>query len=93
MARMEKSSHDKLKGRYVKFLVRDIHNPHPVAILHELHANEQLQGKVLDLSHDARAENAAFVIVKVPRLREHCIVSVDSIKGTRRPKARRRRHE
>lgn len=86
-------SREKLKGRYVTFFVRDIHQPQPMAILHELHADEQLRGQVLDLSADARADGDAFVIVKVPRVRELCIVSVGAIRGTRRPKARRHGHE
>lgn len=77
---------DKLKGRQVTFLVRDVHHPQPATILHELHADEQLFGTVLDFSHDARSKDAAFAIVKVLGVREPCIVSVDSIKSVRRAK-------
>ena len=69
----------KLKGRTVRFRVRDIHHPEPVSVLHELHDNEQLAGRVLDLSECALPGAAPFVVVKVPRLRQACLVSVDRL--------------
>ncbi|MEP6917385.1 MAG: hypothetical protein ABJC89_17175 [Acidobacteriota bacterium] len=85
---MTKPADDQLKGRYVTFLLRDIHHPQPISILHELHDEDKLRGIVLDLSDGPRAEGSAFVIVKVPRVRELCIVSVDSIERIERPKRR-----
>jgi hypothetical protein len=86
------TSRDKLKGRYVTFSVRDVHHPQPAAILHQLHDDERLSGTVLDLSHDSRAKDAAFAIVKVARVRQLCIVPVDSLKPVRRAtRARARR--
>ena len=76
---MVNPAHEQLKGRYVRFRVRDIHIPEPTAVLHELHDDEVLQGKVLDLSDDARAEGRTFVIVEVAGLRQPCILSVERI--------------
>jgi hypothetical protein len=69
----------KLKGRYVRFLVRDVYLPEPTSILHELHDEEELKGKVLDLSDSAYVEGSPFVVVKVAHLRRPCIVSVDRL--------------
>ncbi len=69
----------KLKGRYVRFLVRDIHLPAPTSVLHELHDEDELRGRVLDLSDSGSAEGSVFVVVKVARLRRPCIVAVDRL--------------
>jgi hypothetical protein len=66
----------KLKGRTVRFRVRDIYHPEPVSILHELHDNDQLKGRVLDLSDCAHPAGSPFVVVKVARLRRECLVPV-----------------
>jgi hypothetical protein len=79
MLRMVNPSHEQLKGRYVRFRVRDIHLPEPIAVLHELHDDEELEGKVVDLSDDARVEGRAFVVVEVAGLRQQCILSIDRI--------------
>ena len=74
----------KLKGSYVKFLVKDVHLPEPTSILRELHDNDELKGRVLDLSDSAYAEGSPFVVVKVARLRQPCIVSVDRLRRGRK---------
>jgi hypothetical protein len=79
MLRMVNPAHEQLKGRSVRFLVRDIHLPEPTAVLHELHDDEVLEGKVVDLSDDARAEGASFVVVEVAGLRQPCILSIARI--------------
>lgn len=76
----------KLKGQYVRFLVRDVHVPEPTTILHELHGEDELKGKVLDLSDSAQVEGSPFVVVKVRRLRRPCVVSVDRLlRGKKAP--------
>ena len=77
----------KLKGRTVRFRVRDIYHPEPESILHELHDNDHLKGRVLDLSDTAHAAGSPFVVVKVPRLRRECLVPVDRLLRLRRRKA------
>jgi hypothetical protein len=74
----------KLKGRTVKFLVRHIHHPEPVTVLHELHDNEELQGRVLALSDCAFIDGSPFAVVKVARLRQQCLVPVDRLRGRRK---------
>ena len=87
---MTREAYEQLKGRSVEFLVRDIYLPDPAAILSELHDGDTLKGIVVDLSDDARDENAAFLVVevketiqnpvrRVPILREPCIVAVERI--------------
>jgi len=79
MLPMVNPSHAQLKGRYVRFRVRDIYLPEPTAVLHELHDDEELQGTVVDLSDDARVEGRAFAVVEVAGLRQPCILSVDRL--------------
>lgn len=76
----------RLKGQYVRFLVRDIYHPEPTAILHELHKDEEVEGKVLALSESAQADGSPFVMVKVPGVRSRCIVSVERLlRGKKAP--------
>ena len=80
---MVTAADNKLKGRYVRFLVRDIHLPEPTSVLHELHDKEELRGKVMDLSESGHGRSA-FAVVKVARLRRPCIVSVDRLLGRKK---------
>jgi len=75
------AAYTKLKGRVVRFLVKDVHLPEPTSILHELHDDDELRGKVLDLSDSARVEGPPFVVVRVAGMRRPCIVSVDRLRG------------
>jgi hypothetical protein len=72
-------AYERLKGRYVQFRVRDIHLPEPTAVLHELHDGEVLEGKVVDVSDDARADGSAFLVIEVAGLRQACVLSVERI--------------
>ena len=72
------SAHDTLKGRRVRFLVRDIHLPEPMAVLHELHDGEILEGKVVDVSNSG-SKASAYVVIEVHGLRQPCILAVDRI--------------
>jgi hypothetical protein len=77
---MVKAAYERLKGRYVRFRVRDIHLPEPTAVLHELHDGDVLEGRVVDLSDDGRGkEGAAFLVVEVAGLRKPCILSAERI--------------
>ena len=77
----------KLNGRIVKFRVRDIHHPAWATILHELHDDDTLRGRVLDLSDCAFVDGSPFVVVKVPHLREQCLVPVDRLLPRRKAPA------
>ncbi len=72
---MTRQSFEHYRGQPVAFFVRDIYLPDPAAILAELHNNDRLTGRVLDLSDDARDEGSAFLVVEVDGLRDPCIVA------------------
>jgi len=71
----------KLKGRTVRFRVRDIQYPEATKVLHELHDDERLKGRVVDLSDSAHADGSPFVVVKVARVRDACLVPIDRLLG------------
>lgn len=67
-------AHESLKGRYVKFRVRDIHLPEPTVVLQQLHGGDVLKGKVVDFSDSGR-DGGAFVVIEVDGLREPCVLA------------------
>jgi hypothetical protein len=67
-----------LRTRLVRFKIRDIYIPDPEVLLMELHSNDVLQGRVLDLS-DAGVQQGAFAVVEVEGLRQPVIVPVSRI--------------
>ena len=69
-----------LKDRLVHFRVQDLQYPDPTAVLYELHGDELLQGRVLDLSGGSMS-NALFAIVKVEGIAKPVIVDVQRILG------------
>ena len=77
---MVAAADEKLKGRVVSFLVRDVHIPDPTTILHQLHDDDELWGEVVDLSDNAHPGQSLFAVVEVPDLHRVCIVSVDRLR-------------
>lgn len=75
---MTREAFEQLRGKSVEFLVRNIYLPDPVTVLSELHGEEMLTGTVIDLSDDARNEEAAFLVVQVKHLQ--CIVAAEHAK-------------
>ena len=69
-----------MRNRWVHFKIGDVYFPEPAKILGELHGDDLLQGKVLDVSDGGRDE-AAFVVVEVEGLTEPVIVPVGRLKG------------
>jgi hypothetical protein len=69
-----------LINRLVNFKIRDVYMPDPREILDELHSNDILQGRVLDLT-DSGATKQAFVVVEVEGVSSHVIVPMESILG------------
>lgn len=67
-----------LRNRWVRFKVLDIYYPDPIKVLADLHGNEILTGKVLDLS-DSGMQKDAFIVVKVEGVEEPVIVPVERI--------------
>jgi hypothetical protein len=68
----------RLKGYYVRFRVQDVHLPDPAAVLQELHGDEVLEGKVVDLSDSGEA-GGTFVVIEVRGLLRPCIVAADRL--------------
>jgi hypothetical protein len=76
---MANSTYQAKQGQLVKFRIRDIYLPQPFAILEELHGNKELKGKVLEVS-DGGKDGTSFLVVEVKRLREWCVLPMDSVK-------------
>jgi hypothetical protein len=70
-----------LRDQWVHFKVLDIYHPEPTKVLLDLHGNDILLGKVIDLS-DSGMQKDAFLVVKVEAIEEPLIVPVERILGT-----------
>jgi hypothetical protein len=62
-----------LKHRWVNFRIRDVYYPEAEKVLTELHRDDLLQGRVLELS-DAGSTNDAFVVVQVEGLSQPVVI-------------------
>lgn len=69
-----------LRDRLVHFRVQDLQYPAPTAVLLELHGEELLQGKVLDVS-DSTTNDDLFAVVEVEGVTRPVIVAVERILG------------
>jgi hypothetical protein len=69
-----------LRDQRVQFKIRDVYHPDPTRILFELHGDDLLTGKVVDLS-DSGLEKDAFVVVEVEGIAELVIVAAVRILG------------
>jgi hypothetical protein len=67
-----------LRDRWVHFRIRDVYHPDPAQVLIDLHGNDVLRGKVIDLS-DSGLQVDAFVAVEIEGLRQAVIVPVERI--------------
>ena len=67
-----------LLNQQVRFKVADIHTPHPLVVLYELHGNDLLEGRVVDLS-DSGETKEAFAVVEVEQVRQFLIVPVERL--------------
>jgi hypothetical protein len=70
-----------LRNRWVHFKIRDVYHPDPTQVLIDLHGNDLLTGRVIDLS-DSGLQKDAFVVVEVPGIAEPVIVPVEQILST-----------
>jgi hypothetical protein len=70
-----------LRDQWVHFKVLDAYHPEPTKVLLDLHGNDILLGKVIDLS-DSGMQKDAFLVVKVEAIEEPLIVPVERILGT-----------
>jgi hypothetical protein len=67
-----------LRDQWVHFRILDVYHPDPTQVLMDLHANDILLGKVIDLS-DSGMQKDAFAVVKVEALEDPLIVPVERI--------------
>jgi len=69
-----------LKNHTVNFRICDIFYPDCQQVLFELHGNDVLRGRVLDLSGNELV-NGSFAEIEVDELEEPLIVPIDRIFG------------
>ena len=67
-----------LRDHYVQFRLEDIYLPDPLTVAYEMHRNDLLQGRVLEMSDSGERENA-FVVVAVEGIKQPMVVPVDRI--------------
>jgi hypothetical protein len=69
------------RDQWVRFKICDVYHPDPTHILLDLHGNDLLVGKVVDVS-DSGSQKEAFVIVKVEGIAATIIVPVERLLDT-----------
>lgn len=69
-----------LRNQQVRFYIKDVYVPEPGQILAELHGQDLLQGRVIDLS-DRGAERSVFAVVEVEGLSKPVVVPTARILG------------
>jgi hypothetical protein len=70
-----------VRNRWVNFQINDIYIPDPYQILNQLHGNDLLQGKVIDVS-DGGTQLEAFAVVEVDGLKQPVVVPMNRIKSS-----------
>ena len=69
------------RDQWVRFKICDVYHPDPTQVLLDLHGNDFLSGKVVDVS-DSGSQKEAFVIVKVEGIAAPIIVPVERLLST-----------
>jgi len=72
-----------IQGVWVHFAIRDIAFPTPDVVLHVLHADDVVTGRVVDVS-DSGTTPDAFVVVELAGLEQPVVVPVARIRQWRR---------
>ena len=67
-----------VRDQIVQGRIRDVYHPDPTQVLLDLHGDDLLTGKVVDLS-DSGMQREAFVVVEVEGMAELMIVPVERI--------------
>jgi len=67
-----------LRDQRIQFKVCDVYHPDPLQVLLDLHGDDLLVGKIVDLS-DSGMRRDAFVVVEVEGMAELLIVPVERI--------------
>jgi hypothetical protein len=70
-----------VRDQRVQFKICDIYHPDPTQVLLDLHGEDLLTGKVIDLS-DSDMQKEAFVVVEVEGIAELMIVPIERIRRT-----------
>ena len=68
-----------MRNSWVTFRICDAYVPEPAQILMELHGEDQLEGKVIDLS-DASFQEEAYAVVEVEGLSQPVVVPVKHVR-------------
>jgi hypothetical protein len=66
--------------RWVHFRIRDVYYPDPQKVLAELHGDDLLQGRVVDVT-DNRGSEGTFAVVKVEGIETPIVVPLNRILG------------
>jgi hypothetical protein len=69
-----------LKHQLVHFRICDVYYPEVEKVLSELHGNDLLQGRVIDIS-DAGGASQAFVVVEVEGVSQPIVIPTGCILG------------
>jgi hypothetical protein len=64
----------------VHFKIRDVYHPDPTKIMTDLHGNDLLTGKIIDLS-DSGLQKNAFAVIEVEGIQELLVVPIAQILG------------
>ena len=67
-----------LRDQYVQFRLGDIFMPDAATVIYNLHRNDLLLGRVIEISDGGDRENA-FVVVEVEGISQRMVVPVDRI--------------
>ena len=67
-------------NRWVHFKIRDVYHPDPMKILTDLHGNDLLMGKIIDLS-DSGIQKKAFAVIEVEGIQELLVVPIEQLLG------------
>ena len=68
-----------MRNSWVTFRICDAYVPEPAQILMELHGEDQLEGKVIDVS-DASFQEEAYAVVEVEGLSQPVVVPVKHVR-------------
>ena len=69
-----------LRNRWVHFRIQDVYYPDAEKVLKDLHGNDLLQGRVVELT-DNGGQDGAFAVVKVESIPAPVVIRVDRILG------------
>ena len=68
------------QNRLVHFRIRDVYYPEPQQVLADLHGDDLLQGRVIDVT-DNQGREGAYAVIQVDGLDKPLIVSIARIRG------------